>query len=106
MSRGFNCSTVMQLFMSIKPTGSGHNISAVRTSTFVVGDEEASAGILRKKKSIFNSSNNVKPAPPVKHFSFNGIQNSEDMRKSTKLRNTNSLAVPMVSEINCTGYGR
>ena len=88
--------------MTAKLTGSGHSVSAIRTSTFVVGDEEASAGILRKKKSIFNSSNNAKPAPPVKHFSFNGIQNSEDMRKSTKLRNTNSLAVPMVSKINST----
>ena len=48
------------------------------------------SSMLRKKKSILISNGNKK----MKHFSFNGLQSHE---QDSKLRNANSLAVPVVS---------
>jgi hypothetical protein len=97
------------IFLGRRPQRVRNSISSTSDSSntqLVMGDETtsqiSSPAILRKKSILISNGkpqqqhqSNVKP---VKHFSFNGIpgadEGSRGVRKSTKLRNTNSLAVP------------
>ena len=86
------------------------NSSNSGSSKTEVGDNEQNlTSAMLRKKSYLNknvTSNRLSQqasSSPVKHFSFNGIQGGNEeitgIRKSTKLKNANSLAVPIVSII-------